>query len=553
MRMDVGMHQRLEQRQLLKLSPQMIQQIEILQLATLELQQLVKQELEQNPALELAAEIPPEKSADEAEEKIGLQAGPETAEESEIEAQENTLRFLEEQQELVQWRRVRSAADDDYDVADALQNAPERGATLQDYLHKQAALVETNGRLRRLLDFMIDCVDDNGYFSTPLNTVVEILNRATLAAAEAYLRSRGVVPGGAENASPPPAQALPPPPDAREIPGLAETLERLYFSPGVQPPPSLETGLADLLYSIADAEAVLHTIQGFEPQGVGARDLKECLLLQLSEADPDYAAKYNLIQEHLDDIVRNNLPLVAKKTSLPMEQLTRLVDQIKAMNPKPGSNISGISVPRIVPDVVVERIEDSYEVRVEKSYLPPLCVNPHYLAILRDKNASPEAKQFVRAKVDAAKRLISAIEQRRSTLQRIAVEIVNAQKDFLDKGIAYLRPFKMQDVADKLGVHVSTVGRAIAEKYMMTPRGIFKMRSFFSGGIDSTEGKQAASRVSVIARIKELLAQENKAKPLSDDEVSNILRKEGYVVARRTVAKYRQELNIPSARMRKKY
>ncbi len=590
MRMDASMHQRLEQRQLLKLSPQMIQQIEILQLATLELQQLVKQELEQNPALELAAEVPQKSGADEAEEKIGPDPAAPTAEESETEAQEDTLRFLEEQHEFVPYRRARSTATgDEYDETNALQNTPDRGATLQEYLHKQAALVETNGRLRRLLDFMIDCLDDNGYFSMPLDSIIGILNQGTLAAAKEHLRSRGVAfadgqedrssacPGpesGQVSADTPAAvptcvaaSGEPATPTAssvasagstaalvmREIPRLAEALQRSYFSDGVQPPATLECAIADFIFSIADAEAVLHTIQGFEPKGIGARDLRECLLLQLSEADPDYAAKYRLILEHMDDIVHNNLPVIAKKNSLPTEQVTRLVDQIKAMNPKPGSNITGLSVPRIVPDVVVDRIEDTYEVRVERSYLPSLCVSPDYVNILRDKGSSSEAKQFVRAKVDAAKRLIGAIEQRRSTLQRIALEIVKAQKDFLDNGIAHLRPFKMQEVADRIGVHVSTVGRAIAEKYMMTPRGIFKMKSFFTGGIDSNDGRQAASRVSVIARIKELFNQEDKSKPLNDDETAEILKKEGFPVARRTIAKYRQELNVPSARMRKRY
>jgi RNA polymerase sigma-54 factor len=557
MKIDASMHQRLEQRQLLKLSPQIIQQIEILQLATLELQQLVKQELEQNPALELEAEVPQKASEDETEEKIGPDLAAQTAEESETEAQEDTLRFLEEQQEFVPYRRVRSAAaEDDYDAMNALQNTAEHGATLQNYLHKQATLVETNGRLRPLLDFMIDCLDNNGYLSMPLDSIIAMLNRSTLAVATGHVASRGVAPAEGREPSPQletasPGQQPLPSPVTQPATSAGSVNSPAHATPADQG--AIPVAVAELIYSIADAEAVLHTIQGFEPKGIAARDLKECLLLQLSEADPDYATKYRLIQEHMDDIMHNNLPDVAKKISMPMEQLMRLVDQIKAMNPKPGSNISAVSVPRIVPDVVVDWVEDSYEIRMEKSYLPPLCVSPDYVAILKDKSSSLEAKQFVRSKVDAAKRLIGAIEQRRNTLQRIAVEIVKAQKDFLDKGITYLRPFKMQEVADKINVHVSTVGRAIAEKYMMTPRGIFKMKFFFTGGIDMTDGKRAASRVSVIARIKELFEQEDKSKPLNDDEAAEILKKEGYAIARRTVAKYRQELNVPSARMRKRY
>ncbi|MDQ7780461.1 MAG: RNA polymerase factor sigma-54 [Planctomycetota bacterium] len=568
MKMDANLYQRLEQRQLLKLSPQMIQQIEILQLPSIELQEMVKQELEENPALELVAEVPAKEKTETAStdsEGPGVDPGsnasfstPSAAlaeQEKAIQmADDQTLRMIEEQHELSPTYAFRrsSGASEDSDPMEALQNAPERGLTLQDFLHQQAIMSEANGRLRRLLEYIIDNIDDSGFLSSPLQVVVEALNRSTITAAARFLAANGLSfpqPQANPEGQPAPFPIV----DASEIPGLVKALRHRFLTPGVQPPESPDEVVSDFLYTIADAEAVLKVIQNFDPKGVGARDLRESLLLQLSDADPEVASKQLLIRDHLEDITRNDLPAVAKKTGLSMDQLNALVDQIKAMNPKPGSNVAGAVVPRVVPDVLVELVGDVYEVRVEKSFLPPLCVSPGYAAILADRQASQEVKQFIRAKVDSAKRLISAIEQRRSTLQRIAGEIVKSQKAFLDSGISYLRPFKMQEVADKIGVHVSTVGRAISDKYIMTPRGVFKMKFFFTGGIETTGGKETASRVSVMARIRDLFEHEEKANPLNDDEAVRILKGEGYTVARRTIAKYRQELNIPPARMRKRF
>jgi RNA polymerase sigma-54 factor len=229
------------------------------------------------------------------------------------------------------------------------------------------------------------------------------------------------------------------------------------------------------------------------------------------------------------------------------------VTEIQAMHPKPGSAFVSTSVPVASPDVIVRDIDGEYEVILEEGSLPPLFVNPYYVEMLQGGKLSGAEKEFVQRKVEAGRRLITAIEQRRYTITRIAREIVRAQRAFLDHGVVELKPMKMQQIADVMGVHVSTVSRAISDKYIQTPRGIFPFKFFFAGGSDVATGGEEA-KVNVMDRLRELVGQEDKRNPLSDIDLVKLMRdRHGLDLARRTVTKYRKMLKIASSRRRKQF
>lgn len=301
----------------------------------------------------------------------------------------------------------------------------------------------------------------------------------------------------------------------------------------------------------AQMEEALKRVQALEPRGVGCRNLQECLLLQMP-ADAANELPRRIIEHHLDDLRLNRLPRIAKETGRSLEEVKAAVTFISSLNPRPGSEFSNTQLHYVVPDVLLEEVDGRYEIRLEDNYLPRLCISPAYARMLQDKSSDPAAKDFVRKKIQAARWLIESIEQRRATVFKIASEIVRQQEEFLEKGIAYLRPLKMQEVADRTGVHVSTVSRAISDKYMQTQRGILPMKYFFTGGIESDGGLQISTK-SVQQELMEIIRQEDKKNPLSDEEIVAKLKEKGMNISRRTVTKYRKQLRIPSSRQRRQY
>ncbi len=299
------------------------------------------------------------------------------------------------------------------------------------------------------------------------------------------------------------------------------------------------------------AERALRVVQGLDPAGVGARDHVECFLLQIDDEEPDADLKRRMIREHLEDLKRNKIPRIAKALGLTVEGVYRLKDGLRHLTVNPGAAWSSGPTAYIRPDVVVEWEGDEYRVRLVNDQVPRLGISPRYRQLLLDAKGDPKLKEYVKRKVDAAKWLIEAIAQRESTLERVASEIVRRQRDYLDFGVSHLRPLKMQEVADALGIHVSTVSRAISDKYVQTHRGIVPLKFFFTGGTENDDGG-VESRVSIKERVKQIIAAEDAASPLSDDEVAARLSQEsGLVIARRTVTKYRKALKIPSSRQRR--
>jgi RNA polymerase sigma-54 factor len=301
-----------------------------------------------------------------------------------------------------------------------------------------------------------------------------------------------------------------------------------------------------------DVERLLHKIQRFEPTGVGAQDVVECLLLQIQAEYPDNEALRVLVSEHLDDLKNRQIPKIAKAMKISGEDVEDLKSLLATLNPWPGHEYASEPPQYIAAEVVVEKYEGEYLVRLADESRPELNINSEYHSEVRKADLNKEDKDYVRGKIEAAKWLQRNIEQRQQTILKVSQAIVDIQKDFLDKGIEAMKPLTLQVIADEIGVHESTVARTTRGKYIQTPQGLFELKYFFSSGVTTDSGDNQSSK-SVQARIKALVEKEDPFKPLSDQKLADLLKKEGTNVARRTVTKYRELLNIPATAKRKKY
>lgn len=475
MRLEIRQHLRLAQE--MRLAPQMIQSMEILQMPALELQSRVEQELEENPLLELKAEVPEEGEGGET--APSSEAAVDPAESAREEAWERDWHDARAS-------RPRGGAGDDAKM-EAMQNTAARPIRLQEHLFRQFQLLEATERQRMLAENLIYNIDDDGYLPCSLEAVRESMD-----------------------APAPPVEA-------------------------------------------AELEEVLRIVQSLEPPGVGARDLRECLLLQIGPVAPDDLVRV-LVERHLEDLQAGRYPKIAKETGRPPEEVRTCAEFIATLNPKPGTLYGGEPPPAILPDVVVEDVEGAWEVRVESGAIPELSFNPVYRdRMQRDAGGDPQVRDFLKRKMESARWLMDAIRQRHDTLLKTARAVMRRQQGFLEQGADHLVPLKMQEVADEVGVHVSTVSRAISDKYAQTPRGIFPLKYFFTGGTQSSTTGEMASWETIKRKVIECVAAEDKGRPLSDGDIEGMLRACGLDVARRTVTKYRKLLKIPSSRRRRRH
>ena len=300
-----------------------------------------------------------------------------------------------------------------------------------------------------------------------------------------------------------------------------------------------------------DVEQAIRTLQQLEPTGIGARNLNECLLLQLEHDTPYRDIVRSLILNHLDDVKNNRLPLIHKKTGLDLETIHEAIKVLGKLNPNPGAGFDTASIPYVTPDVRAELNEDGlFEVKVVDDYLPDVYIKRSWLERVKKKDIDPKERDYLRKKIQSAQWLIEAIMQRRSTLAKVTQAIVEHQRPFLEKQVEHIHPLKMQQIADQVGVHVTTISRAVDDKWVETPRGIFPLKRFFGGGTTTAQGEEVAWEL-IKSKLTELISSEDKANPLSDDELVKKLQEAGYPVARRTVTKYRKLLNIASSRQRR--
>ncbi len=300
-------------------------------------------------------------------------------------------------------------------------------------------------------------------------------------------------------------------------------------------------------------EKILTVVQGFDPSGVGARDLGECLAIQLRELGEENTILMALVEEHLDDLQHHRYSVIARALDLLESDVQGAVAELAQLNPRPAAGRFGAAAKTIIPDLLVEKVDGSYLVLFNDRSLPRLKISSLYKQILaRDSEAGEDTRQYVLDKLNGARWLIRAIAQRRSTMVKVMEYIVRAQYDFLERGILHLKPMTLQEVADAIGMHVSTVSRVTNGKYVQTPQGVFELKYFFGGRIENKEGKDASNKA-IKERIERLVKEEDGRKPLSDQKIVEILQQEGYEIARRTVAKYRDAMGILPARYRKQY
>lgn len=308
-----------------------------------------------------------------------------------------------------------------------------------------------------------------------------------------------------------------------------------------------------LLVPIPLAEEAIEVVRGMEPCGVAAKDLRDRLLMQLDRLGYVRPLTRQLVADHLDDVARNKLPKIAKETGATLDEIKESIDYLRhACDPSPASAFDQDESSGVVPDVVVLENDGKYEVRSLRGSIPELSLSPRYREMLKEAKTDPKIYEYLRRKIEAAKWFIEAVHQRQNTIERIAGEVVRRQEGFLRHGVQHMRPMKMQDIADAVGVHISTVSRAISGKFIETPQGIFDMKRFFSGGTQSDDGEMV-SQQAVKDTLKQIVEAEDKNSPLSDDQLVEELGKKGVHIARRTVTKYRKALGIDSSTRRRQF
>jgi RNA polymerase sigma-54 factor len=319
----------------------------------------------------------------------------------------------------------------------------------------------------------------------------------------------------------------------------------------------LQTSTEDMAQNtgvpLEELQRVLEVIQTFHPVGVGARDLRDCLLIQLRRIGKEQSLEYRIVEKHLDDLGKRRYPEIARRLGTTVEQVQRCANFIATLDPKPGQIFTADPNNYVLPDVDVVKIgDDNYQITLNGEQIPHLRISNTYKDLMAQENNGNEVKDYIREKIRSGKFLIKSIHQRQQTISNIAHEIVARQKEFLEKGSSALKPLTMVQIADAVGVHETTVSRAISGKYMATPQGVFEMKYFFTPGYQTEDGT-SMSNTSVKEAIADLVKGEDPKNPLSDKEIVEILSARGIPIARRTVAKYRSELNILPSNMRKNF
>ena len=370
---------------------------------------------------------------------------------------------------------------------------------LYDHLHDQIALLRLEPRQIIIAEEIIGNIDESGFLTCPLEQVVESLN--------------DLLEG--EESKNPDLEVIPP-------------------------------------FTLEEVEQVLRTIQGLDPAGIGARDLRECLLLQLNDVHEEAGLVYDIVDKHFEQLVNHRWAEISKELGVSPRDVQTAADGIAKLDPKPGLQYSSGEGNYIIADLVVEKIDNDYIVFHNDTALPRLRLSRSYREVAQDKaKFKGENKEFISNKLNNANWMLQAIEQRRQTMLKVMNFIVNRQRDFFEEGIEHLKPLTLREVAEVISMHESTVSRVTNQKYVQTPRGVLPLKFFFSSGLSTDSGEDVSAR-GIKARIEKLVNDEDPKKPLTDQAIVDILKREGINIARRTVAKYRDQLGILSARMRKR-
>lgn len=499
---------RLEQ----KLTPALIQSMEILQLPLLALEARVREELEQNPVLEETEQEPLQEPKQAKEDPPATEAN--QAEADGFARLEQMSRDMDFDPGDLPYGRP-AASDGERDVKlDAMANTESRVESLRDTLTRQWGLIETTPRIRKSGEALIEWMDDDGYLRTEH---------------EHHPRQGN----GQEEATPLVIRRTP------------EQMNQLMEEIALSRNPPLEMG---------DLEDALWLIQTLEPLGVGARDLTECLLIQLRAKAPRDPLAEELVLNHLVDLAKGQFAAVAKTTDRSVDDLKAAMQRIGKLNHHPGLLCRRSDVPKVSPDIIVDYAEhgDAYTVKLAKGTSPRLRISNHYKELLADRSLDKATKEYIKKRIDAAGQIIDAIAYRRQRMVQLAKIILERQREFFDYGPQFMKILRMRDIADEFGCDPSTVSRTVDGKYIQTPRGIYPLRMFFASGPKETGGGADVSWGTVRARVKDIIDGEDKNQPFTDEDITQRLSEElGTPIARRTVAKYRMQLGIPTHRERK--
>ena len=303
-------------------------------------------------------------------------------------------------------------------------------------------------------------------------------------------------------------------------------------------------------WDAADVERVLRVVQGFDPVGVAARGLQECLMLQLAHLGLDGTVAETIVRDHLTLLQNQQGQDIARRLGLTIDELKHHVGVIRRLDPRPGNRYNPAASQHVIPDVYVVKIEDRYVAMLNEDGMPQLRISPVYRRLLDKNNDNRETRAYVKEKFRSALWLIKSVDQRQKTIHKVATSIISFQHEFLDRGIEFLRPLVLREVADDIGMHESTVSRVVNNKYMHTPQGVLEMKYFFHSGISSAYG-QSVSSVAIKQRIRKIIEEEDSRKPLSDARIVRLLQDDGLILARRTIAKYREEMKIPTSSRRR--
>jgi RNA polymerase sigma-54 factor len=462
--------------------------MDLLYMPLLDLQQHLKQELLNNPFLEM---VEPE----EEEEEESTADGETTAEQEDKQSADE-----------IDWEEIllngfdAGGRPEEHEEKEYFEPVTVDTRDLGDHLRDQVTLLDLTPRQVILADEFIGNINEDGYLASSLDEIRDGINDLIAKHAETTGR------------------------DTDDLP----------------------------VYTAGEVEEMLRIIQSLDPPGVGARDLRECLLLQLREAGLEQSVPFRLVRDCFDELINHRWSEISKRFGISPGDVQKAADEIAKLDPKPGLIYSETGDNYIIPDLVVEKIDGKYHIFLNDANLPRLKLSRAYQEIARDKRKfDGENKEFISNKLNSANWMIQAIEQRRQTMLKVMNFIVDRQRDFFEKGVQYLKPLTLREVAEVINMHESTVSRVTNEKYVQTPRGVLPLKFFFSSGLSTTGGEDVSAR-GIKAQIEKLVSEEDPRHPLTDQAIVNILKESGVQIARRTVAKYRDQLGVLSARMRKR-
>src|SRR5205809_292735 len=489
--MKAGLSQSTQLKQELKINPRLYQAMDLLYMPLLDLQQHLKQELLNNPFLEM---VEPEDDEEEndSETEVAVEG---SAEETEKQHSDES-----DWEEILLDGFDAGGRREEHEEKEYYEPVTVDSRDLSDHLRDQITLLDLSPRQVVLAEEFIGNIDEDGYLKASLEEIVIGVNDMVRQAAESEDR------------------------DVDELP----------------------------MYTQEEAAEMLAAIQSLDPPGVGARDLRECLMLQLKEAGLEHSVPYRLVRDCFDELINHRWSEISKRFGISPSDVQKAADEIQKLDPKPGIKYSDLSDNYIIPDLIVEKIDGKYHVFLNDANLPRLKLSRAYQEIARDKKKfEGESKEFISSKLNSANWMIQAIEQRRQTMLKVMNYIVDRQREFFEKGVQYLKPLTLREVAEVINMHESTVSRVTNEKFVQTPRGVLPLKLFFSSSLPTTAGEDVSARA-IKSQISKLVSEEDARHPLTDQAIVNILKQNGVQIARRTVAKYRDQLGVLSARMRKR-